>query len=93
MGNGTGLPIRATGDSLLCSPVSSFVLKNLLHVLSVSQFTADNKVLLEFYPDSCFIKNLSTRKTLLRGQLKNGMYVFVSSPRGGVNRCTANLMN
>ena len=72
-----------TGASLLYSPVSSFVLKNLLHVsditknlLSVSQFIADNKVLLEFHPDSCFIKDLSTRKTLLRGQLKDGLYVF-----------------
>ena len=60
MGNGTGLPIRATGASLLCSPISSFVLKNLLHVpnitknlLSVSQFTADNKILLEFHPVYC----------------------------------------
>ena len=77
MGNGTGLPIRAAGASLLCSPISSFVLKNLLHVpditknlLSVSQFTADNKALLEFHPDSCFMKDLSTRKTLLRGHLR-----------------------
>ena len=83
MDNGTGLPIRSTGASLLYSHISSFVLKNLLHVsditknfLSVSQFTADNKVLLEFHPDSCFIKDLSTRKTLLRGQLKDGMYVI-----------------
>jgi len=60
---------------LLCYPASSFFLKNLLHVpgitknlLSVSKFTADNKVFLEFYPDSCFVKDLSTRKTLLRGQ-------------------------
>ena len=58
-------------------------MKNLLHVpditknlLSVSQFTVDNKVLLEFHPDSCFVKDLSTQKTLLRGQLKDGMYVF-----------------
>ena len=73
MGNGAGLPIRATDASLLCSPVSSFVLKNLLHIpnitknlQSVSQFTADKKVLLEFHPGSYFVKDLSTRKTLLR---------------------------
>jgi len=70
MGNRTGLPIRATGASLLFSHVSFFVLKNFLHVpditkkfLSISQFTADNKVLLDFHPDSCFIKDLSTLKT------------------------------
>ena len=47
-------------------------------VLSLHQtvLPADNKVLLEFHPDSCFIKDLSTRKTLLRGQLKDGLYVF-----------------
>ena len=79
MSNGTGLPIRATGASLLFSHVSFFVLKNFLHVpditkylLSVSQFTTDSKVFLEFHPDSCFIKDLSTQKTLLRGQLKDG---------------------
>jgi len=72
--NETGLPIRATGAYLLCSPISSFVLKNLLHIpdiiknlLSVGQFTADNKFLLKFHPDSYFIKDLSTRKTLLLG--------------------------
>ena len=80
MDNGTSLPIRSTGASLLCSP-ALFVLKNFLHVpdiskkiLSVSQFTADNKVFLEFYSDSCFIKSI--RKTLLRGQLKDGLHVF-----------------
>ena len=73
MGNGTGLSIRSTGASLLCSHVSSFILKKLLHVsditknfLSVSQFITDNKVL-EFHPASCFVKDLSTRKTLLWG--------------------------
>ena len=77
MGNMTGLSIRSTATFLLCSLIFSFVLKNLLHVLditksflSVSQFTADNKVLLEFHPDSCFVKDLSTRKTLLRGHLR-----------------------
>ena len=61
MDNGTSLPIRSTGASLLCSP-ALFVLKNFLYVpdiskkfLSVSQFTADNKVLLEFHSDSCFV--------------------------------------
>ena len=82
MSNEIGLPIRSTGTSLLCSLISSFVLKNLLHVpdiiknfLSVSQFTAANKVL-EFHPVSFFVKDLSTQKTLLRGQLKDGLYVF-----------------
>ena len=77
MGNGTGLPIRSTSASLLCFSVF-FVLKNLLHIsditkniLSVSQFIADNIVLFEFHHDSCFVKDLSTRKILLRGQLKD----------------------
>ena len=80
MGNGIYLPICSTGASLLCSHACSFILKNLSYVpgitknlLSVSQFTADNKVFLEFYPDFCFVKDFSTRKTLLRGHLKDGL--------------------
>ena len=38
MGNETDLPIRATDASLLCSPVSSFVLKNLLHVPAMCSY-------------------------------------------------------
>ena len=37
MGNGTCLPIRSTGASLLCSHVSSFVLKNLLLVSDITK--------------------------------------------------------
>ena len=67
MGNDSGLPIHSTSVSLLCYSAFSFVLKNLLHVpgiiknlMSVSQFTTDNKVLLEYHPNSCLLKDLST---------------------------------
>jgi len=37
MSNGTALPIRSTGASLLCSHASSFVLKDLLNVLGITK--------------------------------------------------------
>ena len=71
MGNETGLLIHSTGAFLLCSPTSSFVLKNLLHVpditkkfMSISQFKANNKFL-EFTlslvcQGSLYVKNSTT---------------------------------
>ncbi|PON73930.1 hypothetical protein PanWU01x14_054800, partial [Parasponia andersonii] len=65
---------------------SSLLLKNILHVpcisknlLSISQFTKDNNVLIEFYSDCCLIKDKSTKKILPQGTLRDGLYQLDSS--------------
>ncbi|XP_019420682.1 PREDICTED: uncharacterized protein LOC109330866 [Lupinus angustifolius] len=89
MRNGQGISIQATGNSVFSSSSNtnlSFALNNLLHVpritkilISVSQFTRDNKCYFEFHPNECFVKSQDTNKTLLQGTLtKEGLYAFHS---------------
>ena len=85
IGNGTDLRIQHIGHSYFtfpscCKPV---ILHNLLHVpsitknlLSVFKFARDNRVFFEFYPNHCNVKHQDTNETLLRGQIKDGLYVF-----------------
>ena len=83
IGNGSQLPISHIGDVLLHSSHSQkpLVLHNTLHVpkitknlLSISQFTKDNDVVIEFFSDCCLIKDKVTMITLLDGALKQGLY-------------------
>lgn len=82
IGNGKLLTINNIGTSSLSTPHHTFILKNVLHVpcitknlLSVSQFTRDNHVSLEFFPDTCLVKNMQGQ-VLLRGTLDQGLYQF-----------------
>uniref|UniRef100_A0A803Q0C6 Retrovirus-related Pol polyprotein from transposon TNT 1-94 n=1 Tax=Cannabis sativa TaxID=3483 RepID=A0A803Q0C6_CANSA len=88
VGNGMGLNIKNIGNSFIHSPFNSkqLSIRNLLHVpsinknlLSVSQFAQDNGVFFEFYPFSCCVKDIATQKTLLAGNLENGLYKFQNS--------------
>lgn len=56
-------------------------MKSLLHVpgitknlLSVSKFTKDNQVMVEFYPTQCQVRDLKTKKILLSGSVHDGLY-------------------
>lgn len=87
VGNGNGLPISNIGKTTLHTPSSSFHLFNVLHVpsltkslLSVSQFSKDNRVYFEFHPSHFFIKDQVTQKILLRGETESGLYKLSSSP-------------
>lgn len=60
---------------------SSVAFRNVLHVpditknlVSISQFLKDNNVVIEFYATYCLVKDLSSRKVLLRGVLRQGLY-------------------
>ncbi|KAL5810870.1 hypothetical protein ACOSQ3_027611 [Xanthoceras sorbifolium] len=46
------------------------------HSLSVSKFVRDNNVFLESHPLFYLVKDQATKRVLLRGVLKNGLYVF-----------------
>lgn len=43
-------------------------------LLSISKLSADNIVFVEFYADSCFVKDKVTKKVVLQGKLENGLY-------------------
>ncbi|KAE8715856.1 Chloride channel protein CLC-a [Hibiscus syriacus] len=82
MGNGEGIKIDHVGQGFLSSSFRPLVLQNMLHVphikkklLSVSQFTRDNNVFIEFHPFECLMKDAQTRTIMLRGKLtRKGLY-------------------
>jgi hypothetical protein len=81
VGNGQGLPVHHTGSTHLLYHSSKFLMPNVLHVpsiqknlLSISQFTKDNNVSIDFHPSCFFVKYLTTGKILLKGPLKHGLY-------------------
>lgn len=75
LGNGHGLSITSIGNTSFPSTHKSHVtltLNNLLlvpkitkNLISVSQFTRDNRVYFEFHPDICLVKSQTTSKVLL----------------------------
>ena len=83
VGNGAGLSISSTGSNSFYANKHTLVLKNILHIpritknlLSVSKFVKDNDVLIEFHPNVCLVKDRSSKKVLLQGALKKGLYEF-----------------
>uniref|UniRef100_A0A803PRX7 Reverse transcriptase Ty1/copia-type domain-containing protein n=1 Tax=Cannabis sativa TaxID=3483 RepID=A0A803PRX7_CANSA len=62
-------------NSVLHVPV---ITKNLV---SVSQLTNDNFVFLEFHKSCCFVKDKKTGRVLLKGTLKDGLYVLEECSR------------
>lgn len=83
VGNGSPVPIRNIGSMELptLQKYKSVALNKVLHIpditknlLSISQFLKDNHAIIEFHADSCLIKDVETNRTLLKGQLKNGLY-------------------
>lgn len=72
-----------SGTTVIPSITSSkpLLLNNVLFVphitkslLSISKFTLDNNVFLEFHTSSCFVKDKLTNKILLEDTLKDGLY-------------------
>jgi hypothetical protein len=80
--NGQGMEISHVGHITLQSPSNSQIhLRNVLHVphankslVSVNRLARDNRVFFEFHPDHFSIKEQATKKTLLRGRSKGGLY-------------------
>ena len=72
VGSGQGLPIQHIGHSFLCTSNKTILLKNILHVpsitknlLSVSKIACDNDVFFEFHATQCLFKDKVTGKILL----------------------------
>lgn len=81
VGNGETIPIACTGTTTIKLPSKSLVLKNILHtpkikrnLISVSQLTSQNDVIVEFNADCFFMKDKSSRRVLLQGRINEGLY-------------------
>ncbi|KAL5773723.1 hypothetical protein ACOSQ2_013647 [Xanthoceras sorbifolium] len=84
VGSGQKLAIDNVGTSLVKShtqPTQTLQMTNVLHVpqmtknlLSISTFTRDNHVVAKFHDNCCVIKDKTSKKVLLQGTLKDGLY-------------------
>ena len=81
VGNRQSLSISHTGSSFISSAKKPLLLNNILYapkitknLLSVSQITRDNNVFVEFHSDHCLFKDKNTKRVLLQGILKRGLY-------------------
>lgn len=84
--NGDGLNIAHLGMNSFTITEGNerkSLLKNILHVphiakslLSVSQFTKENSVYLEFHPEYCCVKDKISGLLFLQGKVNNGLYAF-----------------
>ena len=84
VGDGTSLDIKHIGSSKLLT--SSTSLKHVPHVpnikkklVSVSQFTCDHDVFIEFNASYFCVKDETTGRLLLRGRCEHGLYPFPAS--------------
>ena len=86
VGNGTGLVIHSTSSSSLISRSLPLKLINILHVqdirknlLSVFRLTNDNSMFVEFHATYCVVKDEITERPLLRGTVKDGLYLLAQA--------------
>lgn len=90
VGNGTSLLVKHIGSTQFSTPMNSFLLNNVLHVpqiskklISVHKFTTDTNTSM-YFRSSCFhVQALDSRKTLLCGPSKDGLYPFPLLPSKG----------
>jgi hypothetical protein len=79
--NGTHIPILHIGESSLSGFSRPLRLSNVLHaprisknLLSTHKLANDNHCLIELHPEYFFVKDLTTRATLLQGRAQDGLY-------------------
>jgi hypothetical protein len=79
--SGSGMHIKHIGHSSIHTPYHDLKLNNILHVpqsskslASIHQITYDNNVFFELHPNVFFIKVRESRRTLLQGRSKGGLY-------------------
>lgn len=97
VGNGKTLPITHIGINSVSTlqPNRSLILKDVLHVpnltknlVSISQFTRDDNVILLFDSTSCLVKDKSSSHVLLHGTLNNGLYTLNVQPSNSTSAST-----
>jgi histone deacetylase 1/2 len=79
--NGSGMDIAHVGRVICHTPQRKLFLNNVLHVpstkknlVSVHKLAHDNNAFFEFHPNFFFIKDQATRRTLLDGTCRGGLY-------------------
>jgi hypothetical protein len=87
VGNGFSLPICTTGHTTLSTPHHTFCLNNVLvvptiikNLLYTHQFTIDNSCSVEYDPFGFSIKDLQTRREIIRCSSSRPLYEFTTSP-------------
>ena len=86
IGNGLGLSVKHIGSTKLSTPTSSFILQDVLHVphitknlILVHKFTTNTNTSIEFHPTYFIVKDRITKKVLLCGLSRDGLYLFPSA--------------
>jgi hypothetical protein len=79
--NGSGMHVKHIVHSIIYTPDRDLLIRDILHVpqasknlASVHRIAYDNNVFFELHPDFFFIKDQESRKTLLQGKSKGGLY-------------------
>jgi uncharacterized membrane protein YgcG len=79
--SGTGMNIDHIGHATIKTPSRDLYLRNILHapqatknLVSVHRLAADNHAFLEFHPNFFLVKDQETKKTLLEGRCRGGLY-------------------
>jgi hypothetical protein len=83
--SGAGMNICNVGHAVIDTPTKPLHLNNILHVptsqksfFSVHHFSSNNHASLEYFPNHFLIKDLDTRKVLLQGRCRDGLYPLPS---------------
>jgi hypothetical protein len=91
--SGSGMRIEHVGESVIHTPYRDLRLKHALHVpqatknlTSVHRIATDNNVFFERHPNFFFIKDQESRRTLIHGRSKGGMYQIPCAPFAGVKQ-------
>ena len=86
--NGSGMMIRHIGQPVIPTLDRDLHLKNILHVpdahknlISIHCLANDNRAFLEFHPNFFLIKDQLTKKTILEGKCKGGLYPLPAPSR------------
>ncbi|XP_013632706.1 PREDICTED: uncharacterized protein LOC106338222 [Brassica oleracea var. oleracea] len=81
VGNGSSIPISSSGNSIIPSQTRPLHLKDVMiapniirNLVSVCRFTTDNRCSVEFDPFGFSVKDLETRKLLLRSDSTGDLY-------------------
>jgi hypothetical protein len=88
------MTISNTGQSMLYTPYCRILLNKVLHVprtkknlIYVHRLTSDNHVYLEYHPHYFLVTDQMSKKILLHGRCKNGLYPWPSLEQSSSSKC------